>query len=109
VSRYIFFLGVSAFIGCHSSHKVSARVESTGFCMPDIAVQTVTNGSADLQMEQKTTPWQREFPAELTELRIDAANVDGSGCTQVQCQITVDGAVAVVRGDSERARCEWKP
>ena len=106
--RRIVWLGFLAVVGCHASHKVSARVESTGHCVPDIAYQTVTNGSADARMERKTTPWQREFPAELSELQIDTTNVDGPGCTQVQCQITVDGAVAVVRADPKHVNCEWK-
>lgn len=107
--RSIFGMAFLTVVGCHTSHKVSARVESTGICVPDISFQTLTNGSTDVQSDRKTTPWQREFPSELVELKIDVTNIDSPpGCTQVQCQITVDGAVAVVRADTKHAICEWK-
>lgn len=103
--RYLFIFGFSASVGCHTAHKVSARVSGVGHCQPDITVQTLTKGHLDFQYEE-LIPWQHEFAPELDELKIDAISVD-SDC-QMTCQITVDGAVAVLRTEAKRALCEWK-
>ncbi len=102
-------LGFFVVVGCHSSHKVSVHVEGNGHCFPSIAVRTTVEGTAETKQDRQAMPWTFELPKGLEDLRIDIFNTDPPGCTQVQCQITVDGKVAPANADPKHAICEWKP
>lgn len=95
--------------GCHKTHDVKARVEGSGTCFLDIYTNTVTAGSADVKRISQAPPWDIAFPSGLDELSVDAFSTDTTSCTEVRCQITVDGAVAVTQADAKHPICKWKP
>ncbi len=105
----VYFFSLLTAAGCHSSHKVSARVESTGHCFPSVMVRTTIDGKAEAKQSNQAMPWNLELPTGLEDLRVDVFNSDSPGCTQVQCQITVDGKVTATHADPKQAICEWKP
>lgn len=94
--------------GCHKGHKISVRVEGTGICWPDVLSSAVIDGKSDVQQVRQTVPWEHELAPDVSELKLEVSSPD-PGCTQVQCQITVDGAVVSMKADVKEATCTWKP
>lgn len=65
----------------------------------------VANHRVTFLPEVRMTPWDGELPSDVEEVTIDAAGVERDG--RMQCQITVDGAITVIRADA-RVTCAWK-